>query len=314
MDLIVEVISRTGRLLQRSKICSDSARVGRGYHNDVIITDPYVCASHVALEFDPEQGRWRLIDLSSRNGTFLVGQGPLLKSHYLQSGEEIDIGHTRVRFLLPDHEVASTKLMPPGRMLADYFSSPMVSLAVLVVTMATFALNQFLEQGTEVKWQELLLQGVLFLSVPFIWACFWALIGRISVHDTRFSYHFSMGCLLVLWGLAATTVLKYLDFGLNSHGILAWLEAASDGLVVGSLIVASLMMSTNMLRRKRWLVGNAVAGSLVGLVLLFEYVAKDEYRDNLGVQTLKPPFAQLSPSVDSDKLLSNLDSLIDELE
>ncbi len=50
---------------------SATARIGQGPQNDIIIDDDTVSTQHARLEYS--DGGWRLIDLNSRNGTYVDG-------------------------------------------------------------------------------------------------------------------------------------------------------------------------------------------------------------------------------------------------
>src|SRR5690606_3951774 len=113
------------------------------------------------LQFDASECQWKVLDQSTRNGSFLVGRGRLQHPHIVQSGDEIDLGETRIRLILPHHEVAPTRMLPNGRMLADYLSSPLTATALLVSTLGLFAFVQYLGMAKEAKLQELLLEGLM---------------------------------------------------------------------------------------------------------------------------------------------------------
>ncbi len=52
-------------------LACDAVTVGKDPSNDIVLLDPFVSARHLRLE--RRQGRWRLRDLGSTNGTFLGG-------------------------------------------------------------------------------------------------------------------------------------------------------------------------------------------------------------------------------------------------
>jgi hypothetical protein len=56
---------------RRRPIFSPVVRIGQGPQNDVVLDDDTVSTNHARLEF--EDGGWSLMDLNSRNGTFVEG-------------------------------------------------------------------------------------------------------------------------------------------------------------------------------------------------------------------------------------------------
>src|SRR3990167_8125829 len=253
MEIIVEVLGRNGRVSERVKCRGQRVGIGRSYHNDVILADHYVCPQHLGLQFDPATSHWKVQDVSSQNGTFRVGQGRLTQPQQLLSGDEFDLGETRIRVLLPEHEIAATRALPSGRVLADYFALPVVAVALLYVTLGVFAFAQYLGQGTETKLQQLLLEALMFLAVPFVWAGVWGMIGRVAVHDVRFGFHLSMGSLLVTLVFAVSVLADFLAFGFSSETLAMWLDNIGEGVLLAGLLLASPWAATNLSRVARWI-------------------------------------------------------------
>jgi hypothetical protein len=69
---------------------------GRAAENDVVLEgDPYASSRHSAVLV--RNGERVLRDLGSTNGTF-VGGAPLAGEHVLQTGDELRIGETELRY------------------------------------------------------------------------------------------------------------------------------------------------------------------------------------------------------------------------
>ena len=68
--------------------------IGRAKKNDVIIQDPAVSGHHAKI--DPVGHRYVLIDLQSKNGTFVNEN--LIISHWLKHGDVINIGNHQLVF------------------------------------------------------------------------------------------------------------------------------------------------------------------------------------------------------------------------
>ncbi len=71
-----------------------SLTIGRGKKNDVVIQDPAVSGHHAKI--DPVGDRFVLIDLQSKNGTFINEK--LVISHWLKHGDVISIGNHQLVF------------------------------------------------------------------------------------------------------------------------------------------------------------------------------------------------------------------------
>jgi pSer/pThr/pTyr-binding forkhead associated (FHA) protein len=82
----------------RIALGADETLIGRGAAGDVTLSDDGVSREHVLLGFDETAGAWTIEDLQSTNGTRVNGKR--VRSSVLQPGDELQIGSTRLTFLL----------------------------------------------------------------------------------------------------------------------------------------------------------------------------------------------------------------------
>lgn len=71
------------------------AHLGRGAQNDIRILDTEISRQHAVISCD-EQGRWRITDLNSSNGTFVNGK--VTPQAELGEGDQIQLGRTILLF------------------------------------------------------------------------------------------------------------------------------------------------------------------------------------------------------------------------
>jgi pSer/pThr/pTyr-binding forkhead associated (FHA) protein len=71
------------------------ATVGRGAHNDIVIPDDSVSDVHARLH--RRDDRWFLVDLGSRNGTFVGGQR-LVDERRLEGAQNVRFGGVKTVF------------------------------------------------------------------------------------------------------------------------------------------------------------------------------------------------------------------------
>lgn len=76
------------------QIEGDEVTIGRSDANDVDLADPVASKEHCRLEL--RDGRWKLVDLESKNGTIV--EGSFRNKAWLESGTRIRIGHTELLF------------------------------------------------------------------------------------------------------------------------------------------------------------------------------------------------------------------------
>ncbi len=89
------VLSLDGVVLREINLSKERTTVGRRSHNDVVIDNLAVSGEHAVIF--ASGGDSYLEDLGSTNGTTVNGQP--IKKHLLQSGDMIEIGKYRLRFL-----------------------------------------------------------------------------------------------------------------------------------------------------------------------------------------------------------------------
>lgn len=68
--------------------------IGRRLGCDLVLSDPEASRTHARIS--AQDGTFVLEDLDSTNGTWVHGQR--VRRHVLRSGDEIQIGQTRLRF------------------------------------------------------------------------------------------------------------------------------------------------------------------------------------------------------------------------
>jgi Nif-specific regulatory protein len=78
--------------------------IGREASNGIAIVDPSVSRKHFLLS--AQDGRFRVRDLDSRNGTMVNGTG--VEEQWLQHGDEIAAGDSSFLFLLEDEDLTPT--------------------------------------------------------------------------------------------------------------------------------------------------------------------------------------------------------------
>jgi pSer/pThr/pTyr-binding forkhead associated (FHA) protein len=87
-------------------------RIGRDPVNDLVLADDgEVSRAHAELRYT--DGRWLVVDLGSRNGTFVDGR-PVTR-HPLRDGERLRFGTTTLTFTAGDDELATEVSRGAGR-------------------------------------------------------------------------------------------------------------------------------------------------------------------------------------------------------
>ena len=76
------------------ELTAEPATLGRDDDCDIVVDDPQVSRRHARVEVEGSQ--WRVVDLKSRNGTFVNNHR--VTSASLRSGDDVRIGQTTLTF------------------------------------------------------------------------------------------------------------------------------------------------------------------------------------------------------------------------
>ena len=184
MEIIIEEISGGHKLLGRHKFSSNNITIGRGYDNDVIISDPHVCADHLQLHCDGED--WFVNDQGSINGSYLEGNKENIIHHKVSSGDVVSIGKSQVRLVFPSHPVAESIAISPFENLINLARQPL-ALALSIIIFATIACWMIdLNNAKEVTLVQLLVPTIGLALGFALWPAGVSLVSHLTKHDARF--------------------------------------------------------------------------------------------------------------------------------
>lgn len=183
MEIVIEEINRGHKLIGRHKFAQKSVKIGRGYHSDIIIADPHICAEHLAIDYDGEC--WRIVDKDSINGCFLEGGKKPANGHIIRSGDVVTLGKSQIRIIFPYHPVEASITLSPFESLINLTRNP----AVLIANIALFALLTgwvfFLNNAKEVNFTQLFVPAIGLTLMFAIWPAMVALVSHLTKHDAR---------------------------------------------------------------------------------------------------------------------------------
>jgi hypothetical protein len=93
---VLEVLDENGAVVARHALGGDALVIGRRTSSGLALADAEVSRRHAQI--DRDTGGFSLHDLDSMNGTVVNGRR-IARSHMLQDGDLIEVGHTRLRFV-----------------------------------------------------------------------------------------------------------------------------------------------------------------------------------------------------------------------
>lgn len=322
--VIIEELNRLGHVSQRHRFNQLPVSIGRAYDNDLIITDPYVSAHHARLCCN-EQG-WHIEDQGSDNGIEVRHHGADRKNRVfltqdetaelnradIHSGDDIIIGHTRLRIMSPQHQIADTHIMPKKAEFARILRKPLTAVAILVAFILFIGMENYLESHRELGLMKNAASIMYFLLAAGFWAGIWAFVGRVITHHMRFIPQLAATLAFFLFLLCLTNLSSYLAYMINNQTLASVIEILLTGFALCYLFRVHFDNSTNLQPRRKRISAHATAWSILLMSLFFEYASQPEFLHRPEFDSnLKPPFAKLAGSRDFDRFLSDAREIFD---
>jgi len=302
--IIVEELNRLGHVTHRHRYDSLPITVGRAYHNDLILSDAYVCPEHLVIS-ETASG-WQIDDKSSHNGVKFKLHSEHSQPNHLHSGDDIIIGRTRLRLFSPWHTVPETHTIPVDNTISHFIARPLVASTLIIAAISLLALSTQLASTKSLTTIKLIAASLPAFMFALFWGGVWAFVGRAIVHRANFLPHFIAAVLLLIISLLVAISRDYIAYILNGETLATLFELVLMGGAVAMLIYVNLSNSTHIGRGVRLTVSHSIAWSLLLFGLFMQYAAQPEFNPSPQYNAaLKPPFAKLAPSKSVDIFLED---------
>jgi hypothetical protein len=275
MAVIIEVLNKQHKVIERHKFAQQQVAFGRAYDNDVILHDKHVCPHHARLQQD-EHGQWLLHDLSSMNGSFIEPRDRVEQSQVLRSGQICWLGEQALRIYDDQHQVAPAlpfnrieqKLLKLGHL------GLIAALFLLVLLEEIFSLWLVLPDKQQAQWSRSLIDLPLMLLVLTLWPAALAMWSKLNQHEARFLPQLGITFLgiavMAVWQLLMTI----LNFSLDGAETVAWLRESGRLILIVLLLTANFYLALQLsVPRKIMLatgLGLILSLQSMGLSLLFD--------------------------------------------
>ena len=277
MELIIEQISRGHKVIARYKFEPRTVNIGRGFDNDIILSDPHVCANHLQLHYD--DGQWLLRDLDTVNGSFNGSNKAIDGQHQVLSGDLISLGKSQLRLLYPDHPVEESVRLSPFENVLELIKSPWLLVLFISLFTAANGLN-FLWHANEDTTTSQLLVSTLGTTLVFaLWPLLCALVARLTKHDARVMAQLTTSFLFFNLFLVSDLLEMLLGFNLSSQWPVHWLSLAISMALVGALLWVNFYLAFHMAPRRRLLLACSLTALLFGGSYLLKSSQQPDFRE-----------------------------------
>jgi pSer/pThr/pTyr-binding forkhead associated (FHA) protein len=246
--LIIQKLNPRNRVMQTYTFDTIPISIGRGYDNDLILTDAYVCAVHATIH--RTQTGWRIEDHGSKNGIYLRNRKTMVAgSAPLTSGDIVMLGRTRLRVVSADHPVPESKKLQIAKQPRNRYQVPLIAWSLTLTCVLTIAWDFYLDIGDKNLTEELF-QAItvimIILGLVFVWAAGWSFVGRVLKNRADFHYHL----LLAASGLIGIELFLYANtfIGYNTcnAALRELIGTMSPILIVGAVVALSIRAATRL--------------------------------------------------------------------
>lgn len=314
MELVLEVINRGGRVLERHKLSGERITIGRAYNNDLILAEDSVSPHHGVLVLGEEQGLPVLKDLGSLNG-IRGNRGELgAEGEEVSSGSEYLFGKVRVRIFQVDHPVAEAVSLGGIDRLVNRCGTISALLLSIVVLSAAYALELWLTTYSEFKWERTLTNLLTIAGVAIFATMFWALIGRIVKHEMRFRVQLTMIMAYLFLQNIVTELYKFSAFNTLSLTFSLGFYSIISLLLLCLLFWFNLYVATNQSGPQRWKTAAAMATALIAISLYPQLISKPDFSNTPEyVRVLSPPELRFADAVSEQEFAVAIDAVFERL-
>lgn len=308
MELIVEIINRSGRVLERRKLEGESISIGRAYDNSLILDDVSVDPHHASIEISNDDN-FLLRDLGSVNG--LVYKSNNIKDNVsLQSGEEFVLGNTHLKIYSLNHPVQETVSLDSVDGAMNYFSKNLVVIGAILLATLLISLEIWNGAIDELKAQDFFETiSILYIGAIAI-ALFWGFIGRVVKHEMFFKMQLS----LILFYISLAVCIQFLYhtilFNTLNYPVTTGVYALVEYVFLAILFWLNLRIATNQANVQRWVSATILSVCIVMFSFSAEFFARINYSNSpYFVSSLKPPSLRLASSVGLEDFLHKGESI-----
>jgi hypothetical protein len=268
MAFIVELTSRSGRLLERHRVAEERFTVGRGFDNHIIVADPYVDVHHCVVEAREGEAAWRVIPVAGATPVHVNGRRLDGPDAALESGGTVVLGRTHLRVYSPDHPVEPVQVFDRIEQFFASLATPQGIFWSVVVFMLVVVGDLHFRSWSALEFAAVLQEVVGTAGMTLGWAAFWAVVARISRGEPRFFHHWLVAAIAGGLGIAGSFLIDVIAFNMASLDAREFLSRLLTGLCLAFALTLNLRFSIRQgtIARHAWAQG--IAWAFVGYGIL----------------------------------------------
>ena len=290
---------------------SYSIHVGRGYNNDLILTDPYIAKHQFSCIY--EDGQWFININDSINGVRHNKKSINSSRFELSMGDSLQIGKTILRFVSPNTPIEETRRISAAQGFDSVRHKWMTNMMIMAGLFGLSVLTQFLTTYSEIDWKKLLSTAIVTPLFVFIWASGWSLAGRFLRHQANLSAHLFYASIVFIISIAVTDLDGIAAYIFNIKWNTAYIGMILGIIFGGVAIGFGLSLSTNS--KYVFYKGIAISTLLVLITIMIGQIYNNERYDGpVHNYQIKPSFVPTVSTISLNDHINRYDQIFSQLE
>lgn len=310
MGFVIQITNRAGRVLEYRKFATSSATIGRGFDCDLILDDPFVDRCHLRIV---ETCNGLLLDTTGEQGfTSIDGKQRTGCSIPVDSGVQLVVGSSNLRVYRSSHSVSPVQVFTPVDRFLATVSAPWVAVTLSVFVFSFVGFSKYISLTSEFGFYDWLGRCLSEFLTAVIWVSIWALLTRITKHDSRFLQHWVLAQGFVF----VATLYQYADealrFNLGSHPFVTTASFLTFGFSFMVLIWFHLRVAFSQRRLGRIISSACLAWGIASFGFIQANVGNEMFADQPEFEPIAlPVWALLRKPLSPDRFLLESDEIFE---
>lgn len=316
-ELIIQELTPRNRVVRTHTFDALPVTIGRGYDNDLILTDAYVCPGHATI--NRTENGWQIEDKASKNGVYIKNRKTVVAGNApLTSGDLLVLGRTRLRVLSVDHPVPESKKLQITKQTRSRYQVPLLAWSLTLVCVVMIVWDFYLDFGDEDVFEDLyqaVVAIMVILGLVFIWSAGWSFVGRVLKNTPNFHYHL----LLAVSGLIVIELSLYANNFIGYNTCNAALRELVGTLlpiiIIGALFALSIRASTRLPGMQIHLISAFIVMLFASIVTFAQINSRSKFSSSPEFDAvLHTPWSQVVKSESIDQFMEANERLFQDWE
>lgn len=313
MAIVVELLARNGKPIKHYYFDKPSISIGRGYHNDLTLEDPYVCADHLHAKLDNENGVVDLEDQASLNGTKVNNRRVGQRS--VSPDDEIILGRTRLHIFDANQDVPRTLPLSELEENISWMNSFFWAITLTLAFAATLILSEYLMSFDEFKLSKALPKLMGQMALFSAWPLILSLLAKLAKKESRMLSQFSLLWIFLISLQVLSNVERFFEFNFSHAQWVFWMSVLALSACAFIFIWFSLFVAFHQSKQRRNLVSAIATAILIIPAVTFQILNKQDFsaKPSYSASLLPLDYYFIKPT-DTETFLNSSEKLFNKVD